>query len=225
MTLDEAKSRVDKAFRALFSSQSPKQLRSIVPDSLTAGKLYEAFVLAKVAENLSRTEGYQLRLVNDHSLRLKTSHGGVNRRYPFIAIRDRGTTVAEVWTDIEFLSLSYSISGGTRVPNRGDFHELDIVVLEPGVDGKPRHDQVWLGVECKNTSYQKGLLKEILGIRRELSYLKDQMPTHFRNWPRSTVPAEPASCLLVYSTDPAVQEFASPGEAFGIDFHFEELNP
>lgn len=225
MDLEEAKSRVDRAFESLFPTQGPLQLQTLVPDSLTAGKLYEAFVLAKIAEHLTLREGYQLRLVNDNSLTLKTSHGGVNRRYPHIAVQMNGTTVAEIWTDIEFLALSYFINGNGRTPNRGDFHELDIVVLEPGIQGKPRHDQIWIGVECKNTGYHKGLLKEILGIRRELSYLKDSRPTRFSSWPRNSVPADPPSCLLVFSTDRTVEQFASPGEAFGIDFFFEELNP
>lgn len=225
MNLAEAKRRVDRAFESLFPAHGTLQLRTLVPETLTAGKLYEAFVLAKIAENLTVREGYQLRLINDNSLTLKTSHGGVNRRYPYIAVQLNGVTIAEIWTDIEFLALSYFLNGDGRSPGRGDFHELDIVVLDPGIQGKPRHDQVWLGVECKNTGYHKGLLKEILGIRRELSYVRDSVATRFSSWPRDTVPADPPSCLLVFSTDRTVEQFASPGEAFGIDFFFEELNP
>jgi hypothetical protein len=106
---------------------------------------------------------------------------------------------------------------------RGDFHELDIVVVDPGISGRPTHKNIWLGVECKNTGYTKDLLKSILGIRRELSLLAGNQRTHFSKWPRSSVPADPPSCLVVYSTDPAVLHYASPGEIFGIDFVHEML--
>ena len=95
--------------------------------------------------------------------------------------------------------------------------------MEPGQQGRPRHDSVWLGVECKNTGYQKGLLKEILGIRRELSLLSDNRSTKFSSWPRSLVPADPASCLLVYSTDADVMDYSAPGTVFGIDFVYESM--
>ena len=137
-------------------------------------------------------------------------------------LRTSGRCVAEMWTDIEFVSLSHSIRGGGP-PERGEYHEVDIVVLEPGLAGRPPHDSIWLAVECKNTGYHKGLLKEILRIRRELSLWQDPLRTQFRKWPRATVPAKPASCLIVYSTDRAVLEYARPGEVFGIDFRHEEL--
>ena len=101
--------------------------------------------------------------------------------------------------------------------------ELDIIVAEPGLSGRPRHSQIWLGVECKNTGHTKNLLKEILGIRRELSLLQNDEPTRFPTWPRAMVPARPASCLMVYTTDQAVSGYSGPGEAFGIDFVHEPL--
>jgi hypothetical protein len=79
-------------------------------------------------------------------------------------------------------------------------------------------------VECKNTEYTKSLLKEILGVRRELSLLQGaELRTRFSKWPRQTVPAKPASCLTVYATHPVVLEYARPGSVFGIDFYHEEL--
>jgi hypothetical protein len=105
----------------------------------------------------------------------------------------------------------------------GDYHELDLAITDSGVSGRPSHSQIWLGVECKNTGYTKGLLKEILGIRRELSLLQNDRPTRFNSWPRTSVPAEPPSCLLVYSTDAAVNNYSSPGSVFGIDFYHEPI--
>src|SRR5437870_4734111 len=35
---------------------------------------------------------------------------------------------------------------------------------------------------------------------------------------RASVPADPASCLVVFATDAAVLEYSVPGDVFGIDF-------
>jgi hypothetical protein len=91
------------------------------------------------------------------------------------------------------------------------------------IERSPSAHTIWLGVECKNTGYTKNLLKEILGIRRELSLLKSSRSTRFSNWPRSSVPAEPLSCLMVYSTDQAVSGYSGPGGVFGIDFVHEPV--
>jgi hypothetical protein len=194
----------------------------ILPRALTSGKLYEAYVLALVSRELVNSEGYQLRLVNSDFLPLQSTPLPIDRRRPRIELCTSAGCVAEMWTDIEFLSLSYSMRGGGP-PERGEYHELDIAVVEPGLSGRPSHDAIWLAVECKNTGYQKRFLKEILGVRREMSLLQDPRRTKFRKWPRDTIRADPASCLVVYSTDAAVLQYARPGEVFGIDFRHEEL--
>jgi hypothetical protein len=91
-------------------------------------------------------------------------------------------------------------------------------MVPPGSKGRPRPAELLLAVECKATTYEKSLLREILGVRRELSLLTDSTPTSFTAWPRSDVPARPASCLLVYSTDSTVNQWQPAGDAFGIDF-------
>jgi hypothetical protein len=194
----------------------------ILPRSLTSGKLYEAYVLALVSRELVNSEGYQLRLVNSEFLPLQSTPLPIDRRRPRVELHTAAGCVAEMWTDVEFLSLSYS-SRRSGPPERGEYHELDIAVVDLGLNGRPPHDSIWLGVECKNTGYHKGLLKEILGIRRELSLLQDPQRTKFRKWPRDSVPAKPASCLVVYSTDAGVLQYARPGEVFGIDFRHEEI--
>lgn len=221
MTKKQIRDRITKAFQQYFGS-SGRPVSSLLPTIVTAGKLYEAYILGIVAEHLTRDEGYNLTLKNGNQIALKSSPGPINRSYPMIEVRRSGSCVAEIWTDVEFLSLSASRSGGTGM-NRGDYHELDIMMVDAGQNGRPAHDRVWLGVECKNTGYNKGLLKEILGVRRELSYLQDPKSTRFRRWPRSSVPADPNSCLLVYATDKAVLEYQDPGQVFGIDFIHQDF--
>lgn len=174
-------------------------------------------------EKVCTLENFDITLLNSRFIALKSSPGPVNRTYPHFELRRDGTVVAELWTDVEFTSLSYNKYSASRAVQRGDYHELDIVITDYGVTDRPSHSQIWLGVECKNTGYTKSLLKEILGIRRELSYLRDTIPTQFRKWPRSHVPAYPSSCLIVFSTDPDVMAYSDPGDIFGIDFIHEPI--
>jgi hypothetical protein len=196
--------------------------QGLVPATATPGKLYEAHVLSRVVEHLVVDEGYSLTLVGSSKIQLKSSPGPINRSYPRIEPRRLGACVAELWTDVEFLALSHCSQLGAS-PTKGCYHELDIIIVDPGLSGRPRCETIWLGVECKNTGYQKGLLKEILGVRRELSLLQPGQSTKFSAWPRSLVPASPASCLVVYSTDANVVAYSAPGTFFGIDFVYEPM--
>jgi hypothetical protein len=216
------KRRIERAIRR-YAQATSSQAYSLVPTSLTLGKLYEAHVLSLVLERLYRDERLRIVLVNSNLIPLKSAPGPVNPQYPHFDLFRRNYKIAEIWTDVEFLTLSYDQSGGSGMPSSGDYHELDIAVINPGISGYPRHNDIWLGIECKNTGYTKALIREILGVRRELSLLHGPHQTHFSMWPRSMVPAEPPSCLVVYSTDPAIVNYASPGIVFGIDFFHETL--
>ena len=207
MTRNEANARISAILRRYVSGRDPAQFE-LLPKALTAGKLYEAYTLALIASQLASTEGLELMLMNSNYVPLKSSPGPINRSYPHIRLARNGWIIAEMWTDIEFVSLSHG-ARPSGPPSKGEYHELDIAVVDPGLTGRPKNDQVWLAAECKNTGYNKGLLKEILGVRRELSYLRDEQPTRFQTWPRTSVPCEPASCLLVYSSDPVVAEYRS----------------
>ena len=221
MTREEANLRLSTILKQYVDAADPVAF-DLLPASLTSGKLYEAYALGLIARELSTKEGLQLILVNGNYLPLKSSPGPINRLYPHIELVRGADVVAEVWTDIEFLAMSHSMRPYLP-PQKGEYHELDIAIVDPHVTGRPRHDSIWLGAECKNTGYHKGLLKEVLGVRRELSLLADLIPTRFSIWPRSEVPCNPPSCLLVYSTDEKVSEYSRPGEVFGIDFRHEEL--
>jgi hypothetical protein len=223
MNKGAVKAKVESLLRRFASASSQAAYSSVIPKSLTTGKLYEAHVLSLVIEKLAVQEGFRVVLRNSAFLPLKSAPGPINRTYAYFELWRASTLCAEIWTDVEFLSLSCSQRGNASMPGRGDYHELDIIVAEPGLSGRPSHLSIWLGVECKNTGYTKNLLKEILGIRRELSLLQNSQSTRFSTWPRSTVPANPPSCLMVYSTDQAVAGYSGPGQVFGIDFVHEPI--
>lgn len=217
MTSAEARKRITEAFSTAFGISSSSALKVLPPgDSL--GKLYEAYVLTRVVRELRTNEGLQAVLVNSKSLTLKAGGGGINRSYPFVQLWKNGQTWGELWTDIYFTTLSCDFANRTGSPLACDYHEMDIVVVPPDTSGLPRSSDILLAVECKATSYGKNLLREILGIRRELSYLANPFPTRFTKWPRAWVPANPPSCVMVYSTDAGATNYQPAGDIFGVDF-------
>jgi hypothetical protein len=171
---------------------------------------------------LSTDENFQVTLPGSSEVRLKASGGAINRGFPHFELTHRINNAVrlEVWTDVEFRTLSATQRGAPA--SRGDYHELDIVVTPAGLPTghRPTPGEVIIGVECKHTTYQKRLFREILGVRRELSYLQQTQPTPFRRWPRPSVPADPASCLMAYSTDPQITSFREPAAFFGVDLSF-----
>ena len=224
MNKQEVKQRIEALLQRFSQASSQVAYSSVIPQSLTSGKLYEAHVLSLVIEKLATEERYKLVLKNSSFLPLKSAPGPINRDYAYFELWRDSVLRAELWTDVEFISLSCVQRGNAASPSKGDYHEMDLMVTAPNLNGRPLYDQIWLAVECKNTGYGKKLLREVLGIRRELSLLKGEPhATRFAKWPRANVPVAPASCLLVYASDPAVLEFSGPGEVFGIDFNYEPI--
>lgn len=220
MNRNAVQKRIEELFRDFLGEPRPGA-RVALSRVRQEGKLYEAFVLGLVARELVNNENLQLRLVGGNYLALKSSPGPINNSYPYVEVFRQQNHVANIWTDVEFTSLSCVMRNREGNPSNGEYHELDILMVDPDANPRPLPHEIWLGVECKDTSYSKSLLKEILGIRRELSLLQDDKPTRFTTWPRRSVPADPPSCVLVYSTDHKVSSYSEPGTVFGIDFNCE----
>jgi hypothetical protein len=222
MTFEEARERIDRILDLYRARVGEGE--TLLPGTLTAGKVYEAWILCRVLHRLHGEEGYDVQLRGASGVRLKSSPGPINSGYAHFGLTGSGKATLEVWTDVEFLSLSASIRGVAKTTaERCDYHELDVLVVPAGTTGRPDPQDVRIGVECKNLAYRKDLLRALLGVRRELSLLRDPTATGFRYWPRDSVPAQPPSCLLAYGTDPAINDFAPPGSVFGIDFVHEPL--
>jgi hypothetical protein len=227
MTKQQIKRRIERAVAKLAEVRQ-RATTGLVPESLTAGKLYEAHVLSVILEKMVTQEGMRVRLrpgngQNGTRICLRSKGGPITEEFPHFDLVRGMQVIGEVWTDIEFLSLSYTRIGNGRPLTPGDYHELDIVVVSRAVRGRPTPDDILLGVECKNTTYGKDMLRQILGVRRELSFVADIGPTAFRNWPRRRIAAYPPSCLVVFATDQDAKNFEEPGKMFGIDFYHETL--
>lgn len=104
------KRRIEAAVRRYARARSSGAY-ALVPTSLTSGKLYEAHVLSLMLEHLHQDEGFDIVLVNNKFMYLKSAPGPINQNYPHFDLLRQTTKVAELWTDIEFLTLSYDQSG------------------------------------------------------------------------------------------------------------------
>lgn len=217
LTLAEARTWID-GILSRYTAGTSTSGGSLISSPLVAGKVYEAWVLCEVLERLVVDEGYNATLRYGRRMTLRSSPGGVNPTFPRFELVHSRKPPLEVWTDVEFLTFSYGAATRLRRPGRTDRHELDIVVIAPGSATYPTHDEIRIGVECKNTGFTKGSLRGILGVRRELSLLTPERPTGFSRWPRRTVPADPPSCLLVFGSHDSILNYRPPDDVFGIDF-------
>ena len=223
--MTEPKEQIIKKITNIFEryTRSKTKASVLLSPTIAAGKLYESFIVSVVAEKLVNDEKCEIILNNDNFLRLKSSPGPINRSFPRFDVFKNDFKIAEIWTDVEFISLSYIDNYHTRSPLKCEYHEMDILMVDTDIEGRPLINQIWIAIECKNTSFNKKMLRELLGVRRELSLLSLDQRTRFDNWPRRIVNANPPSCLLVYSSDESVLNYASPGELFSIDFQHKSM--
>ncbi|MFB6355346.1 MAG: hypothetical protein ABEJ65_02390 [bacterium] len=187
MNIQQAKQDIRNALSPL----QPPQRNSLRLRALKQGHMYEAYIFAEVSEQIRDNHAqFSLTLINptQGQLTLKSSPGTIDRSsYSHVEIHENGVLKANIFTDIEFLSLGYTQrSSNRRSRQRSDCHELDVIVVEEHVrDGKrPDHESIWLGVECKSGAFQKKFMREIFGIRRAISFWRrGTFSTKLTDWP------------------------------------------
>ena len=198
MGLESIRKRITRAFNKKLGI-SRKDAKRLLPIKDSHGKLYEAYILAHVCGELKNKEGVSLKLSKGSKISFKQKGGPINRKYPYIEVIKSLKTIGEIHLDVEFMTLS---SMNAVSPNeRGYYHELDIAMFKPNLPNlaRPKHDEVYLAIECKNTAMKKSYLREVLGLRRELSFLQTfTYSTIFQNWPKDELGVNPASCIFLY---------------------------
>lgn len=196
---------------------SPARTRQLLKFKNLRGKLYEAEVLSNICKDLVTKEGLYVKMIGNGNLVLKAKGSNVNRNFPYFEVyRKNGKLFGELFTDVYFNALSGIARGGLNELN-GDYHELDIALLEPDVSVRPNPEQIFLAVECKNTNLKKSTIRELLGFRRELSHDITSSTTKFDFWPATTINAFPASVHMLYiSRDEHIDQFIENCEYYGI---------
>ncbi len=193
-----------------------------LPKGIKHGKAYEIYVLAEIIEKLVNQEKIKVTFNGSTKLYFKAKGGPINKKYPYFSLHRNGIHIGDLYTDVEFMTLSaiYSNPSQSIIPKNGEKHELDILITIPNCNSYPHFNEILLGVECKDTTYGKNLLRESLGVRRELScFQPNQSISSFQSYPIQN--SIPASVLLVYSTDPTLSKYKPTGDIF--DIYFETL--
>ena len=164
MKLSEAKKKVEDFFDEHGQEVRPSLL------SIGKGKVYELYCLARTVEFLVSLPGVSVRFQGS-AVDFKASPGMIDRNRSYFVV-DGMESELELHTDIEVKTLSSSLAGGVRGPS--SYHEIDVVLLAGVQDRqRPAHNQVILGVECKaQANFKKDILRQVLGVRRELSFYR-----------------------------------------------------
>lgn len=213
-SMAQVRNAVAQALR-VYAGATAGAAASAVSVATTRGKVYEAHVLSHVIQRLVMDENHAVSLVGGNTLRLRAAPGVIDRHgHAYFRVETPAGNDCELWTDLEVFGMSPALQ--QRAASRADASELDIALIDPGLAGRPTPPQVWLGVECKHTAFRKEYLRGFLGLRRQLSLLRDPIPTRFVAWPAATIPAEPPSCLMLWSSDQGILNHAEVGRPFGV---------
>lgn len=188
---------------------------------LNDGKLYELFVLSHVIENLVQ-RGFQLNFKpnaqHPSALQFKASPGALKSSDSHFEVISPSGARHWLFVDIEFDTLGHAEKGAN---DRSRRHEIDIVVCSSNA-GHPRHDQIALGVECKAwANFTKGLVKEALGVRREMCFLQSPQDSTLSVDPKVTqkviVPAEPPSEFWLAFIDQKGTNYSQSPAVYGVE--------
>lgn len=204
----EAIKEINRIF-GFYSAPSPAS-------SVSVGKVYEIFCLAQLIDSL-KSQGLSITYVGLSTAVFKGAPGGINSSDPHFEVSN-GREVYEIFLNIEFKSMSSTIGS---VMDLSDRHEVDIVIVEPGLKGYPSHNEVVTAIECKAVAnFKKSILKEVLGIRRELCYFQ---PSHsrYQNFVSGvyiTVNSDTGSEYWVRYIDKKGDKYSEGARFFGVNF-------
>ena len=218
MDKDETIARIEAAFSS-YKKLEEKDAAHM--QALNKGKLYELYVLSELVLHLRR-RGCRL-IFRGPNLVFKAAPGRIKSSDPHFRVTAPSGYRCRLFVDIEFETLG-SHRGATG-PDRSSRHELDLVLVDTQ-NSYPRFRDVLLGVECKSqASFSKDVVKEVLGIRRELSFVSWDQPSRLSLAGASlvNVPAIPASEFWLAYDDPKGNDYRLSPAAFGVEFKLISL--
>jgi hypothetical protein len=184
---------------------------------LSNGKVYELFVLSHLLLRLKK-RGFTLGF-NGQTLHFKAGPGRIKQTDPHFTVR-LGSAIWYIFVDIEFETL-----GSERLSQHdlSRMHELDIIITST-TSGNPSFRDIALGIECKAVeNFGKHIIKEVLGIRRELSLLTAMQPSTLScasTLNNVDVPASPPSELILAFIDPKGLRYVASPKRFGIELWY-----
>ena len=195
-------------------------------DDLLAGarlydKAYELFCLIETMRQLkSAVSSASFHLVGGAKPKFRGKGGQIQRHtWPYIEMRDGSGSIAEIWVDIECWALSAWCQGhAPGNPPYSRAHELDIVLVRPSTTGRPEPHELFLGIEAKHRPFNKALLKELMGVRRETAFKAIPQDNPFAWWRSDRrIPADPASGIVLFCSHASVHNYTGQAGFWGIE--------
>lgn len=216
MNVSQAKKTIELIFSAYRTLTSADRNQI---DILTEGKLYELWVLSRLIEEIN-SWGYKITFKGS-VLKFKGAPGHLKTSDPHFIVNGPGLPPDEcrVFVDVEFTTLSATKQSGGPL-DRSAHYEADIIVTT-STRPRPRPEEIMIVIECKaHANLAKGVIREMLGTRRELSLLCDLHPCPLPNianhYAQSFVRAYPPIDLRLVTTDPNALLYRDGPEFFGI---------
>lgn len=210
---------------AVFSQY--KALRSKDTAHLQAfdkGKLYELYVLSDLVRDLTG-RGFKVAFLGSDIV-FKAAPGKIKGSDPHFRVYARDGSRFRLFVDIEFETMGTLHSHSAAPPDLSSRNEIDLLLVDK-CGPYPTHREILLGVECKSVgNFGKHIVKEALGIRRELSLLADSRPSRLTiagSTRAVNVPAKPASEFWLAYDDPKGSRYRSSPSLFGIEFRHIQL--
>lgn len=193
--------------------------RGLLGGAILYDKAYELSCLTETMKALRvHMPGVSFVLRGGPALTFRTKGGPIVRgAWAFIELVEQGDVEAELWVDIECTALSaWRERKSMTTPSYGLAHELDIVLVAPGTSGRPTPDMLHIVVEAKHRPFNKALLKELLGVRRETAFKGDDLNL-FAWWiAGATIPATPPCGLVLFCSNASVIRYTDPARYWGI---------
>ncbi|CAH0496438.1 hypothetical protein [Novosphingobium sp. CECT 9465] len=222
-TTGAMKRKLNRAFQNHLGINT-RTARQLLASATLQDKAYELAALIELMAKLKAFRpGLSFTLEAGTSLVFRAKGGPINRgQWPYIRIRDGDRTVGELWVDIEFVAISAPPSAKHATGHLfGQCHELDIVLVIPGTDGRPLPQELLLGIEAKHRPFNKALLKELLGVRREMTmraFPECRLPQDWWFiWWANELPAQPPSGLVAFCSSSTISKYAAPADFWGIE--------
>lgn len=190
-------------------------------------RAYELRCLTRLMQE-GASLGMSFALANGATLKLRGSHGPISPRFSHIVVTQKGRIIGHLWNNVQFFGLSLIGPCSPKEALKRHAHELDVALVKPSRlpqagNWYPHPSEVIVGLEAKNRPYSKALLREALGTRRELSYLRGRLKRSRFGWPQQKFRASPHVSLVAMSSSSLITDYADPNLTFGIHMLYQTL--